>query len=620
MKTLIERTIEVIIVFLLITNVSIISAKESSHLKPFRVAVVIGDQWKDPSGYMVAMPGPTGEFSGYGPTPEVSGDTDFHHLMVLLKSWVIPFDIIRLDQQFLDRNIFLDMYDHPKYGTIIWDVNDSGNLLHPDYSIITEMVQDYGISLIALSDRIAQPEIQSLLGLKYIGSWESNTKMEVKTSHFLTKGLNNIFNIDDGYNGHKQRQKVGLLEGTETIIEQGVTPQVTIKEYPSGARNVWIGSDHNYLFYFQDIRKLLRNAITWTIGYNLYKTYENEIIMIMDDPGTSQNAYLEHWHYPALTEEVIDKYLIKPLKENNAVLNINFVPGFVDDKKGITVPTWTQQFVDSFGVKQDYVSAKRGYDKGVKQGVFEVLCHGLTHMQPDLVSAPGWYGAPINEEKAEVGWYREFGDTRRHKEIPAAEQLWRMNTAREWIIEQFGVEPLEFCAGGGGMSVSYHNNTFKLAGRAGFGWCNWDAGIGYLGKDMVISEWLFSGKESPLIIGSPPNFHDFGMTYAPDDFIKIFLKYPNGKFISMNEFIGYIHAGNSGKWKNGRELSLTVNYDPHYCRYFEDHPTTWNLDFADWLTEKNGDKPNIIVDGEKVGSTKLSIPAGIGKHVIEVRF
>ncbi len=618
MRTLVEKTTIVIIGLILISTVSIVSAKESNHLKPFRVAVVIGDQWKDPSGYIVAMPEPTGEFSGYGPTPEVSGDIDFHHLMVLLKSWAIPFDIIRLDQQFLDRNMFLDMYDQPKYGAIIWDVDESENLLHPDYSIITEMVQNYGISLIALSDRISQPEIQSLLGLKYIGSWESSTKMEVKTGHFLTRGLNDTFKIDDGLGRHIQRQKVELQTGTITIVEQGGIPQITIKEFPSGARNVWIGNDHNYLFYFQDIRKLLRNAITWTIGYNLYKTYENEIIMIMDDPGGSQNANLEHWHYPTLTEEVIDKYLIKPLKENNAVLNINFVSGFADDKKGMIVPAWKKQYVDNFGVKQDYVSSKRGYDKGISLGVFEVLCHGLTHMQPDLVSDPGWYGTSLDEEKAEVGWYREFGDTRRHKEIPAAEQIWRMNTSREWIIEQFGVEPLEFCPGGDGMSVSYHNNTVKLAGKAGFGWCGWETG--YLGKDMVILEWVFTGKESPLIIGSLPNSHDFGIANDPEAFAKIFPKYPDGRFISINEFIGYIHANNSGKWNEEKELSLIIDYDPHYCRYFENHPTTWNLEFADWLTAKVGNKLNIVVDGEKVETTKLSIPAGIGKHIIEVRF
>ncbi len=113
---------------------------------------------------------PTGEFSGHFTYSEVSGPNDFHQLVIQLKSWGIPFDVVRLDQQFLDRHMFLDFHGNPKYGTIIWDVNQSEKLLHPDYSIIQEMVVDFGMGLIALSDRILQAEIQSVLGLNYVGS------------------------------------------------------------------------------------------------------------------------------------------------------------------------------------------------------------------------------------------------------------------------------------------------------------------------------------------------------------------------------------------------------------------------------------------------------------------
>lgn len=619
MKTAVQNIKKIAVAFFLLFIVFDISAKENNAFKPFRVAVVIGDQWEDPSGYMIAPPEPTGEYSGYPASPEVSGETDFHHLMVLLKSWAVPFDIIRLDQQFLDRNMFLDMHGHPKYGAILWNVNKSENLLHPDYTIIEEMVEEFGIGLIALSDRVSQPEIQRLLGLEYIGSWQHSSKMEVKTNHFLTRGLHSIFEKDRGFGGGNKRQKIKISGNTQTIVVQGDLPQVTVNVLTSGARNVWIGGDPNSLFYYQDIRRLLRNAITWTIGYNLYKTYDNEIIMILDDPGGSQNAYLESWHYEALTKDVIEKYLIEPLKKNNAVLNINFIPGFVDDKTGRIVPAWTQQFVDEFGVEHDYVSSKRGYDKGIQQGVFEVLCHGLTHMQPDLTSEPGWYGSPVDEEKAEVGWYREFGDTRRHKEIPAAEQIWRMNTAKEWLTEQFGVVPLQFCAGGLGMSESYHNNTIKLAGKAGYGWCGWQEG--YLDEDMVILKWMFSGKESPLFVPSRPDAHDYGITYAPEKFATIFKDYPDGKFISINEFIGYLHSENSGKWTGKKTLSLTLDYDPHYCRYFKDQITTWNLEFADWLISEMGSKPEIKTDGKKMEDTKrIQVTAGLGKHQIEIKF
>ena len=37
----------------------------TSGSRPFRVAVIIGDQWDDPMSYMVTAPKPTGEYSEY---------------------------------------------------------------------------------------------------------------------------------------------------------------------------------------------------------------------------------------------------------------------------------------------------------------------------------------------------------------------------------------------------------------------------------------------------------------------------------------------------------------------------------------------------------------------------
>jgi len=598
------------------------SGKVPGTLKPFRVLVIIGDQWVDPASYLVEPPKPTGSYSGYDAEPDVPGDNDFHHLVILLKSWGIPFDVIRLDQVWLDRYMFLDMHDNPLYGTVIWDVNQGDKILPQDYSIIRNIMNDYGMGLIALSDRIGEPEIQELLGLRYKGSWESNDPLKITGDHFLTKGIRSPFLADTGQASHLKRQQVELLQGTIAVLEQGPFVQATAREFPSGSRAVWIGNDHNNMFYFQGIRTLLRNSITWTIGYSIYKTWENDVIMIMDDPGGAQNAWLKHWHYPPLSEKTIETYLIKPLQEHKAVLNINFVPAFVNDGKKSLEPTWKHKFTDEFGTEYDNISSKAGYDKGVKMGVFEVMCHGLTHMQPDLVSEPGWYGADLEMERSEVGWYREFGDTRRNKEIPAAEQLWRMKTGMNWLREQFGVTPLEFCAGGLGTSVSYFNNTAKLAAQAGFGWCGWETG--YLGMDMVITGWRFFGSpESPLMLWALPDAHDFGVSREPETFATVFDRYPRKRFMGMNEFIGYLHAANSAKW-NGKEeeLAISLDYDPHYCQDFGKHATTWNLEFSDWILKEMGQVSTVKVDGKKVDNPelKIQVPAGIGKHTIEVVF
>ncbi len=596
---------------------------DTSGSKPFRVAVVIGDQWADPMSYMVTSPKSTGEYSGYAEKPNISGPMEFHHLMIMLKAWAIPFDVIRLDQQFLDRNMFLNVSGEPKYGTIIWDVNKSKKLLNPDYSIIQEMVENYGIGLIALSDRISPPEIQSLLGIRYLGSWRSRNELKVNGKHFLLEGLNPIFSIDDGHWGFAHKHEVETIKGTKTLVRQGETPQVTVRNLESGAHVVWIGHDHNFMFYYQDLRTLLRRSITWTIGYNVYKTWDEKIIMILDDPGTAQNVWLEHWHYPALSKEVIDQYLIQPLKQHDAILNINFVPGFVNDQKKHVEQSWRQKFIDEFGTSQDYISAKKGFDKGVKEGVFEVMCHGLTHMQPDLATPPVWWGSDLKRERVEVGWYREFGDTRRGLEIPAAEQKWRMKTANSWLIHQFGVVPLAFTPGGGGSSLSYENNTCRIAGRAGYGWYGWDSG--YLGSDMVIIDWRFLGTpESPLFVSAPPDGHDFGIAREPEKFATIFATYPNASFISINEFIGFLHANNSGQMKLGGspQINIKINYDPHYCQHFKNHSSIYMLEIADWVSKEFGKKLQIEVDGKSFfsdqASFEITIPPGIDVHHVEI--
>ncbi len=206
-------------------------------------------------------------------------------------------------------------------------------------------------------------------------------------NQFLTDGLQSPFREDEVisrdvyYGTHLKRQQLEVLDGTDVLITQGSYAQATAKTYISGGRAVWIGNDYNYMFNFQDMRTLLRRSLTWTIGYNLYKTWENDIIMIMDD-------------------------------------------------------------------------------------------------------------------------------------------------------------------------------TFKLATLAGFGWCGWEQG--YCGTDMVVIGWDFMGtNESLFIVAAPPDAHDYGIVTNPAEFSKIFDQYPMGRFMSINEYICYIHTANSGVWlKEQARLNL----------------------------------------------------------------
>ncbi|MBK8884880.1 MAG: hypothetical protein IPN67_21775 [Bacteroidales bacterium] len=134
---------------------------------------------------------------------------------------------------------------------------------------------------------------------------------------------------------------------------------------------------------------------------------------------------------------------------------------------------------------------------------------------------------------------------------------------------------------------------------------------------------VFGTPESPLIIGAPPDYHDFGIYRNPEMFATVFDKYQKGRFISINEFIGYIHSENSGKWNmENNSLSLTIDYDPHYCRYFETHESFWNLEVSDWLRTKTGNNPVITTDGitNKDPYSRINIPRGTGKHEVKIKF
>lgn len=587
---------------------------------PYRIAVVIGDQWKDPSSQLIRKTVAAGKFSGSGAAPEVFDPVDFFHVAVLLKSWALPFDVIRLDQQLLDERMFLDADDRPKYGAIVWLVPNGAQLWHPDFRIVREVVERHGIGLVALADRIGQAPVAALLGVKLQGSWEAEPDEIVVTNaaHPVTRGLGPSLS-SSAYVPSPRRVQVSLA-GASAIARQGRYPYATARELPGGARAVWIGGDADKMFVHPKVRVLFRRALGWTLGFTLQKTWASTAIMRMDDFGNAQNVWLAHWHHPTLTEDQIERHLIAPLRANHAVLNIMLVPGFVNDGARRLEPAFRRSFVDARGTKQDYVSTKRGLDKGVAAGVFAIQSHGLTHMQPDLVAPPTWYGSPLDRERAEVGWYREFGDMRRGQEIPAAEQLWRMRTSRDWIRRLFGVTPQWFDGGGRGTSISYDNDTNRLAAAAGFGWSD-----GYAGPDFVFGGWAFEGTdESPLRLAAPPDGHDRGITRAPEKFAAVFAAHPGVRFIDASEHVGYLHAHVNGRCdRRTGTLHAEISYDEPYGSYFATHASQWTLALPE---ARAGARVHVSIDGgpehldaaQDAGLT-IALPHGLGPHRVDAR-
>ncbi|MBN2289393.1 MAG: hypothetical protein JXQ83_08685 [Candidatus Glassbacteria bacterium] len=591
----------------------------AGDFNPYRVLLVIADQWKDPAGFLVDVPLEAPPHYDHSVRPE---GLDFMQLVVMLKSWGVPFDILRLDQEMLDLNHFLGPDDRPLYGCILWAADPHAeSAFSQDYSILARAVEDYGISLVALSNRIDQPVLGFLLGVRYQGYYMTHRGIDVAADHFLTRGLGPQVSTETDV-PYQFQAVVEPAEGVQVLASQAGSPALTERVIGPRTRAVWIGGDAKIMFELQNVRTILRRAITQAAGYCLHKTWEDRYIIVMDDPGGAQNAWLEHWSYPTLTREQIRKHLIEPLKKHDAVLVINVVPGFVNEEKRRVELSFQQDFVDGFGNRQDYISTRQGLEEGLREGVFELQSHGWTHMQPDLDSPPGpWWGASLHGEKAHVGWYREFGDTRRgFKDIPAGQQLFHIRTGKKWLENLFGVVPLSFVSGGGGVSLSYPNHTWILAAREGFGWFCWFGG--YLGRDLAVRGWLFEGTpEAPATIPALPDAHDKGIAEHPGEFLKTFDRGPGAVYMGLDEYIGYLHADLESR--PGSLPEVWVEYDPHYCRFFSGRKSSWKLDLADWARESLAGR-RVLVDGKPAGKVaqrgvqEIAVPAGTGRHRIAV--
>jgi hypothetical protein len=593
----------------------------SAQINPQRVLLVIGDQWEDPASFLIDID--VDNAPEYDHTIRPKG-IDFMQLVVMLKSWSIPFDIVRLDQQSLDINMFLGPDGKPLHGCVIWNADPHAKLKRQDLGLLTEAVEQHGVNLIALSNRIDQPELEKLLGLTYKGYFHSSEQATAGPDHYLTRGLGPVL-LSMAEVGYMHRPQVEAHKDATVLATHGEYPFLTVRETPSGSRTIWIGGDARIMFGQQSVRTLLRRAITFATGFSLYKTWENHKIIVMDDPGGAQNTFLEHWQYSTLTREQYRKRLIEPLKAHNARMVINVVPGFVNEETRKIEPSFQRKFTDKFGRLQDYPSSKLGLEDGVAEGVFELQSHGWTHMQPDLDSAPGpWWDTPLDGEKAMVGWYREFGDTRRgFVDIPAASQTFRMRTGKQWLDNLFGLDPLSFVSGGGGVSRNeYHNHTWILAAREGFGWFCWFGG--YLGPDLAVRNWQFEGtSESPLTIPAMPDAHDKGIAEHPERFMETFeLGGPDAVYTGFNEFVGYMHAGRQQKSLPGGRV--TFSFDPHYCQFFQNNAAEYTLELADWARRELKGK-SILVDGKAMGSIggpgsqTVKIPAGLGEHTFEIK-
>jgi hypothetical protein len=606
------------------------------------VLLVIGDQWDDPGSYCIDSQARLYDL------PARQSGKDFLDVATMLKIWGIPFDILRLDQQRLQINRFLNGVAEPHYGCVIWMADpDQLQGYSAHYETLRRVVEDYGIPLIALFDYIRAPEVADLVGVELVkgaaATVPADAALVLRGEHFLTAGMAGM--TVSGAGASKPRVvSCRPRPGTQILGELHGQPQLVVRAGPGRTKAVWIGGGHDWFDKVPALRRLFRNALVWCMGYGLFNdSFENAFIFVMDDMGCSEHAYSLAWHYPTPSKEDILKYLVEPLARRGLVMVQNLTPGYANPVTRMVENPWTiPTFTDPFGNVQNYGSTKEGLDEGVRRGVFEIHAHrAWTHLTWDLDSPPGpWWDAPLEGERAHTDWYNETIDTRRRLPVPSNDQLFLYRIGRDAIERQFGVTPLGVTVRpGAGLD---HDNG-RLAAIAGYGVGRWH----YLGSERVIQFSIldmapeeFSCHDLDLVESTGPecqtptqaererNPARYRATRVVGERV-IDLRDPNWpdrwrhkRWIGFNEYCAYLHS--RVETRTDGELAFDIDYDAHYCRHFATQASKWTLELSEDYLRKSGQTVSVLVDGEAAqptvaGRVVLTIPAAVGRHRVVVR-
>ena len=634
--------------------------------RPYRVLIVIGDQWTDPMSYNID-------------TRRVNGN-EFIDVVTMLKIWGVPFDILRLDEQRLQINRFLDGEARPNYSCVIWMANpDKLKGYSANYQTMKRVVDEYGISMITLFDFIRTKEIAGLAGVNYQGVTISEPgnmkdKFVISGNHYITNDVAGTilpdkkliatssipgadFNTPTATDSSESQSYVNIIHCTvsDSVMVLGTLgdiPQLVVRDINNETKVIWIGGGRDWFRKYPVMRKIFRKSLVYAIGYGIFNdNFENGFIFIMDDVGCSEHAWSLTWHYPTPSKETLVKYLIEPLEERGLMMVINSTPGYANPETKMIENPWTvKPFKDIFGNWQDYGSTKEGLEEGLRRGVFEIQAHrAWSHMNWDLESAPGpWWDGPVDGEIAKTDWYNEVVDVRRDAvPVPSNDLLFIYRTGIDAIKKAFGVTPLaaevrpvaelrEGTHGGddngriaaiAGLGVSrecyvgidrtiefsmmmpeqFTCHDLDLTARTGSPADTTDAGwdaLWNLSTEQLLSSKIAGGRRINLI-----------------DNTSWIDKHKDKYWMGFNETCAYLHAGITNNRTNN--LCIDLNYDDHYCKYFENKISRWTLELSDTYLDHWGSGVKILIDGRKIRmhpgtKQELEIPVGLGMHTISL--
>jgi len=632
------------------------------YIKPYRVLIVISDQWNDPMSYHI--------------DPARVEGTEFLDVVTMLKIWGVPFDVLRLDEQRLQINRFLNGIAEPNYSCIIWMADpDKLDGYSANYRALKRAIHEYGISMIALFDNIKTREIANLVGVEYKNVFAihpdgQTDKLKISGRHFITEGMEDIglpdgqltadISIPDAYGNTPAEpgmdedlipfHVVECNAGDSVTVLGSVDsiPQFVVNDIDQDTKTIWIGGGRHWFGKYPVMRRIFRKSLVYAIGYGIFNdNFDNGFIFIMDDVGCSEHAWSLRWHYPTPRKDTLIKYLIEPLEKYGFMMVQMITPGYANPETRMIESPWSiEPFEDIFGNWQDYPSTKEGLDEGLRRGVFEIQPHrAWSHMNWDLDSPPGpWWGSPVDGELAVTDWYNEVVDVRRgHAPVPSNDLLFIYRTGIDAIVRSFGVVPLaaEVRPGASvksGFPGGYDNG--RIAAIAGLGVSR----ECYVGFDYTI--------EFSMMMPEQFTCHDLDLTAQTnhpadrmeDEWDSLLLmtteellssKIAGGRRINLrdnldwiesrkdkhwmgfNETCAYLHTRISGSWED----EMTLCYDDHYCRYFEENSSLWTLELSDHFLKYLRENAKISIDGNTLAPQPqlkqvIEIPAGTGKHSI----
>ena len=610
------------LVLVCFAGISGAAAQPVPQLKPYRVLLVV-DKWDDPYATVVNR-----------------GQDAFQPVAALLKAWSIPFDIFRLDQQHLDSSYLFDRSGSVRYSTIVW-IADAESYGDQDLTS-AEQAANAGTGLIAVNSRVLDPVLCKLLGVQFKERYTSTDPFRLTGDHFLVRG--STANSMPSQNREYSVRLWMAPSKAQVLITQGEHPVLTVNQFAEGVSAIWLGSpDLSQLCDSPFWRNLFLRSLVWEMGYVVLPDvdYAHTVILELDDWGTADKGFLSYWRYLEPNEETIRKDLIEPLKQHHAIASAMVDTGYVDRRSKRIVSPWSQNFIDSYGLHQDYASTQKGLQEAVTAGVLEIESHGWTHMEPDLESAPGpWWTADLAGVGSVDGWYSEFQDRLRDRDVPAAAQLYHMKRSLIEIQQDFGVQPQELKPGGDAWTKSRVNNTAALAARAGFGLFHGDTSTYYLDRELALDmagvvvdadtgydllsklhpeQWPYH-SDGPVILG----FHDRDIALDPNYIEQLFTTLPaDYGTMGTNQYIGILHTQISSS-RDENSLQVTFALDSQYCAYFAGHPSSWQLWFSDPLQKQlSSGSVQLSVDNQptKISSMdfsrstlRISLPPGTGTH------